>query len=175
MVLLLSAFLPVRSRLAVSHLAARILQRSGYDESLGRTAHVIERETGDQRQFRRGGLRQNLRVIGCHDFRLLDYVLLGFMGQNEFDRLPDVDVLETSEKTVSVTRQADIAGLPDARGSFNSSNTPIERQLVGSIEDWDFEMNRGDPEKRQRQIFLLRQALFISRNSTGRPQTEVYG
>ena len=54
--------------------------------------------------------------------------------RRQFNRVPDPDIPQAAEETVSVTGNTDISGLRDSRGADDSADATVKIQLVGALE-----------------------------------------
>ena len=83
------------------------------------------------------------------------------------------DVFQSSKKPVTMPCDSDVAIGSRHRRANNSSNSPVQRQIVGSFKDGDPDFHLGNLEHSQREARGIQQTAFVSLNAFRRPETEI--
>ncbi len=92
---------------------------------------------------------------------------------NHFNRVAEADVLQSAEKTVSVSRNRYIAVLSGIGRTCHVTDSSVQAQVVGSFQDRNFDMNLGYTEDGYGRREMCCQALLVILDASLRPQTEV--
>ena len=140
------------------------------DEPFGRMPNEVERITGHESDcpFRGGG--QHPDIFGVHDLDGRHRIRDRPLRSQQLDAVSDLDVLQSPEKAVTVTGDAEIAASVDSGGPLNSRHAPIEIEIVGAIVDRHLNSQFIYVHDGQRRVRLDGQAFLVFANSLLCPQ-----
>src|SRR3954466_9431757 len=97
-----------------------------HDKALRCVAVEIERIAGRKRYGRQAAGQQHANIVGVNDFNLVNGVGGPGSGRRQFDDVADCDILESSERSVSMTGNSDVACLSRSRRSDDPSRASIK-------------------------------------------------
>src|SRR5690606_37126028 len=102
------------------------------DVTFGRIAGEIEGVTGDERHARNFRRREHVHVGGFDDAYLDDSIAKDLRVDFQEDFCIDVQGLESSEESVPVSRDPDVAGSARRRGAFDVRGAAVQVELAGA-------------------------------------------
>src|SRR3954454_24628445 len=97
-----------------------------HDKTLRRVAVEIERIAGRKRYGRQAAGQQHANIFGVNDFNLVNGVGGLGSGRRQFNDGADWDILQRSERAVSMTGNSDVACLSGSRRSDDPSRASIK-------------------------------------------------
>jgi hypothetical protein len=114
-----------------------------------------------------------MNVSGTDNFNLVHDVSVSLGAHNQINLISDRNVFQPSEETVAVPGDSSVARITQRRGSSDTSNAPVQRQVVRSFEDRDSDFHLRNLEHSQRKACGIQQTAFVGLNAFRRPETEI--
>src|SRR6185312_3856707 len=114
------------------------------DEPIGRVTHKVKGVTGHKRERRCASRLQHANIGWTDDFNLIHDVYGLLFCRNEINLISQGNVLESAEEPVSVSGDSDIAWRPNSSRTFNSSDSSVQCQIIGPVEDRNPDPDLGD-------------------------------
>src|ERR1700756_747065 len=151
----------------------RTSERCMNDVSFWSTADEIKRIASHERQRRTRLRGQNRYVAWIHYRDPVDYVISCLLLRHDLDCVTDRNVLQSSEEAIPMAGNSDVSLVPWLRRPSNVSNSPIQTEIVGTLQNRNFKMDFGNHKHRIRWSKVNRQTLPVTLNALGRPKSEV--
>jgi len=143
--------------------AGRRLRAEGCanDEPLRRAADEVKGIAGHEGNRGQIALGEHGDVGRIDDRQIIDYVGPRAYESLDLDRISELDVLETAEKTVAVACDRKVAVGSRRGGSLDPSHPAVEGQIVGSRQHRDLDLQLTDPHHRQRHAEVVEETLPV--------------